>query len=128
MQELPHLQKLWEAHKGQGFTVLGVASDDQRTAAGIKPLVQSKGLKFPVVTDGDRKIGNLYNVRNYPTTVLIAMDGSVVSFAQGYRPGDEKEMEKKVAALLAGVKSDTGSAGTHSAEPKTAQGGIGASR
>jgi len=133
MQELPHLQKLWEAHKGQGFTVLGVASDDQRTAAGIKPLVQSKGLKFPVVTDGDRKIGNLYNVRNYPTTVLIAMDGSVVSLAQGYRPGDEKELEKKVMALLSrGTKSEKSSAtepaATETSETKSAETGSGAGR
>lgn len=127
MQELPHLQKIWEKYHAQGFTLLGVASDDPRTAAKIKPLVQSKGFKFTIVTDGDRKIGNLYNVRNYPTAVLVAPDGSVVSYAQGYHPGDETEMETRIVALLGGAEktekaeepSKTGAAEPHNTEGGT---------
>jgi peroxiredoxin len=114
MKELPELQKIWEKYRDQGFTLLTVASDDQRTAAKIKPLALSHGFKFPVLTDTNRKIGNLYNVRNYPTTFLINRDGSVVFQAQGYRPGDEKDVEARVAALLAGgaPKATTPGAGS----------------
>lgn len=100
MLELPKLQAVWERHKGAGFTLLGIPSDDQKTAAKVKPMIQSKGFAFPNVPDPTRKIGNLYNVRNYPTTVLIAPDGKIVKVTQGYNVGDEKEWEAKIVALL----------------------------
>lgn len=100
MLEIPKLQAIWEKQKGAGFTLLGVPSDDQKTAAKVKPMIQSKGFVFPNVPDPTRKIGNLYNVRNYPTTILIAPDGKIVKVVQGYNAGDEKEWEARIAALL----------------------------
>jgi peroxiredoxin len=100
MMELPQVQKIWERHRGQGFTLLTVAGDDQRTIAKLKPLVQSKGFKFPTLVDTDKKINNLYNVRNYPTSVLIAPDGKIVLSTLGYTPGTEKDLEAKIVALL----------------------------
>jgi peroxiredoxin len=100
MLELPKLQAVWERHRGAGFTLLGVPSDDQKTAAKVKPMIQSKGFAFPNVPDPTRKIGNLYNVRNYPTTVLIAPDGKIVKVVQGFTPGDEKEWEARITAIL----------------------------
>lgn len=100
MQEIPEIQKIWEKHRDAGFTYLGVASDDPKTAAKIKPTVQSRGFRFPIVTDSDRRIGNLYNVRQYPTTVVIAPDGKIALFRLGYTKGAEKEIEERVVALL----------------------------
>jgi peroxiredoxin len=100
MLELPKLQAVWERHRGTGFTLLGVPSDDQKTAAKVKPTIQSKGFAFPNVPDPTRKIGNLYNVRNYPTTVLIAPDGKIAKVTQGYNVGDEKEWEARIIAIL----------------------------
>ncbi len=100
MLELPKLQAVWERHRDQGFTLLGVPSDDQKTAAKVKPMIQSKGFAFPNVPDPTRKIGNLYNVRNFPTTVLIAPDGKIVKITQGYNAGDEKDWETRIVALL----------------------------
>jgi cytochrome c biogenesis protein CcmG, thiol:disulfide interchange protein DsbE len=101
MQELPELQRIYDAHKKQGFTLLGVPSDDSRSSAKVKPMIRSKRMTFPNIPDPNREVGNLYNVRNYPTTVLIAQDGRIVHYAQGYLPGDEKELEEKIKALLA---------------------------
>ena len=103
MQELPQLQKIWESQREKGFTLLTIASDDQKSSVKIKPTILSKGFKFPVLVDPDRKVGNLYNVRNYPTTVLIAPDGHIALVAQGYQPGSEKDLEKRIVALLPGA-------------------------
>lgn len=100
MQELPQLQKIYERHRERGFTLLGIPSDDQRTAAKIKPTIKAKGFEFPNAPDTDRRVGNLFSVRNYPTTVLISPQGEIVVVAQGYRPGDEKELEARILALL----------------------------
>jgi len=101
MLELPQLQKLWKQYRDQGFTLVGVVSDDRRTAAAIKPTIKSKGLEFLNLTDADHKIGSAYNVRNYPTSVLIAPDGKISSYVQGYKRGDEKEVEKRIRDLIA---------------------------
>jgi peroxiredoxin len=100
MNELPNLQKIYQKYAARGFTLLGIPSDDAKTASKIKPTLHAKGLTFPNVPDTDRRINNLYNVRNYPTTVLIAPDGSVQMVAMGYKLGDEVELEKKIVALL----------------------------
>ena len=100
MMELPRLQKLWEEHAEEGFTLLGVVSDDQRTAAKIKPTIRSKNFKFLNVLDPDHKIGSAYNVRNYPTSVLIAPDGKIAVYNLGYKLGDEEETGKRIVALL----------------------------
>lgn len=102
MLEMPKLQDVWLRHKEKGFTLVGIPSDDQKSASKVKPTIQSKGFKFVNLPDPTRKIGNLYNVRNYPTTVLIAPDGSIVKYTLGFNPGDEKELEAKVIALLGG--------------------------
>lgn len=105
MLEMPKLQEIWLKHKDKGFTLVGIPSDDQKSAAKVKPTIQSKGFKFVNLPDPTRKIGNLYNVRNYPTTVLIAPDGSIVKYTLGFNPGDEKELEAKILALLGGTEA-----------------------
>jgi len=108
LHELPKIEKIYGKYKDRGFTLLGVPCDDARTAAKIKPLIQSKGFKFPNVPDGEHKIVNMFNVRNFPTSILIAPDGHIVSVTQGYREGDEVTIEKAVAGLLPPAGQPTG--------------------
>ena len=125
LEELPHLQKIWLKYQDRGFNLVGVACDDPKTAAKIKPLIQSKGLKFINIADVDHKIRNMYNIRNFPTSILIGTDGRIVSISQGYRPGDEAHIDKAIAGLLEGAES--GAAGdSSSAQP--ASGAPGGSR
>jgi len=103
---LPKLAELHGKYADQGFTLLTVASDDQRTVSKVKPLIKSRKWTFPVVSDPKRTIGNKYSVRNYPTSYLISQDGKIHSVHVGYRPGDEKTIEKEIVALLP-QKTDT---------------------
>lgn len=100
MNELPELDKLYQKYQERGFTLITIASDDAKTSSKIKPLVKSRSFTFPVGTDPERKIGNAYSVRNYPTSYLIGRDGKILSVAQGYRPGDEKKLEEEIVAAL----------------------------
>ena len=100
MLEMPKLQDVWQRHKTQGFTLLGIPSDDQKTTAKVKPKIQQMGFVFPNIPDPTRRIGNAYNVRQFPTTVLIAPDGKIVKVTQGFSPGDEKEWERRIVELL----------------------------
>lgn len=101
---LPKLDELHKKYAEAGFTLLTVASDDQKTVSKVKPHVKSKGWEFPVIIDAKRELGNKYNVRAFPTSFLIGQDGKILSTHQGYRPGDEKELEKELIALLGDKK------------------------
>jgi len=98
-KELPELSKLHEKY-GDRFTLFSIAEDDQRTQAKVRPTVRSRGYTFPVLLDSDRRIGNLFSVRSYPTNVLIATDGTVAMTSLGYRKGDEKKLEAEIKKVL----------------------------
>lgn len=97
---LPKLDELQKKYADAGFTLLTIASDDQKTISKVKPHVKSRGWEFPVILDSKREIGNKYNVRNYPTSYLIGQDGKIVKVHVGYRPGDEKSLEEEIVSLL----------------------------
>lgn len=99
-KELPELAKLYEKYKDKGFTLLAVSEDDQRTQARVRPTVKSRGYEFPVLVDPDRRVGNLFGVRSYPTNVFISSDGSIALSSIGYRKGDEKKIEAQIEKLV----------------------------
>jgi len=106
--EIPELDKLYLKYKDRGFKVLLVAQDDPKTIQKVKGIVTQMKIVSPVLLDPSKSVGNAYNVKNYPTSFLVATDGSVVQFTQGYMRGDEKVLEQKILELLGG----TGTAGS----------------
>lgn len=106
--EIPELDKLYLKYKDQGFKVLLVAQDDPKTIQKVKGLIAQLSIKSIVLSDPNKLVGNAYNVKNYPTSFLVAKDGTVAHFAQGYMRGDEKALEEKLVGLLGG----TGTAGS----------------
>ncbi len=102
MQEMPHLQAMYDELKDQGFVVLSLSIDDARDLSKVKPLVKAKRLSFPVLLDKETTVVSQYNpAKTLPYTVLIDRDGKVAKVHQGYNPGDEKAMREEVLRLLA---------------------------
>jgi peroxiredoxin len=101
--EMPHLQRLYQKYKDQGFVLYGVSMDGPETVASVAPYVRRMGLTFPVLLDEETQVTNVYNPqRTAPLTVLIDRDGRVRRVHPGYKPGDEVEMDREVAAILKG--------------------------
>jgi peroxiredoxin len=112
--EMPHLQKLYQKYKGQGFMLYGVSMDGPETVASVAPYVRRMGLTFPVLLDEETQVTNVYNPqRTAPLTVLIDRDGRVRRVHPGYKPGDEVELEREVAAMLKG-----GGTGAPASQPR----------
>jgi peroxiredoxin len=112
--ELPELAKVQEKYKDR-FTLLTVASDDGKTASKVKPLAMQRNFQFPILLDSKRTIGNQYNVRQYPTSFLIAPNGKIVSVHIGYKPGDEKAIEEEILKVLSesAPAEESGEGGEH---------------
>lgn len=101
--EIPHLRRMYDAHKAKGFVVMGIAMDGPETVAEVPAFAKRNGMTFPVVLDEDSTIASIYNPKkSAPLTVLINKQGQIVRVHEGYNSGDEETLEKHVRELLDG--------------------------
>ena len=112
--EMPHLERLYQRNKDQGFVLMGISMDGPETVASVAPYVRRMGLSFPVLLDEETQVTNVYNPqRTAPLTVLIDREGRVRRVHPGYKPGDEVELEREVVSLLNG-----GGTGAPASQPR----------
>jgi peroxiredoxin len=101
--EFPHIQKMYDAHKSNGFVVLAISMDGPETIATVPQIAGSYNVTFPVLLDEDSSIASMYNPKkSAPLSILIDKTGKIVRVREGYNPGDEKLVEDDVVKLLAG--------------------------
>jgi len=99
--EHPHLQRLYDSYKDQGFVVLAVSMDGPESIAEVAPHASRYGLTFPVLLDTETRVVGLLNPkRAAPFNVLIARDGTIVTTHEGYSAGDEITLEAEIKKLL----------------------------
>ena len=98
--EMKHLQSIFEKYQDKGFTIIGVNQDTPRSMAKVKSFVSSHGVTFPIVTDPDKEIFQLFNGQSIPLSILYNEKGEVTYTHVGYLPGDEIELEKEVKKVL----------------------------
>jgi cytochrome c biogenesis protein CcmG, thiol:disulfide interchange protein DsbE len=96
--EAPVLESFYNAHKAQGFTVLGIdlydSSDD---ALGF---IQRYGLTYPQLHESggdDRK--EAYGMTGFPESFLIDPQGKIALIRRG--PVDRSYLDQMVAPLIA---------------------------
>jgi cytochrome c biogenesis protein CcmG/thiol:disulfide interchange protein DsbE len=104
--EIPWLMDLQEKYAPQGFTVLGIAMDEEGKSA-VVPFVQkerfklgttSQPMNYPILIgneDAAEKFGGLVGL---PTTVLISQDGRQVKRIDGLL--NYEQMGKAIKSLL----------------------------
>lgn len=101
MQELPHLQALYDKYKAQDFEVISIAMDDPTTVAAVPPKVRQMGLNFTVLLDTESRATALYNpTLAAPFNVFIDKSGKVVLTRSGYEAGDDAVIEELVVSRL----------------------------
>lgn len=102
--EMPHLRRIYDAHKAKGFVVMAISMDGPETIAEVPAFARRNGMTFPVVLDEDSTIASLYNPKkSAPLSVLIDKSGKVVRVHEGYNAGDEDVLEKHLRELLDGA-------------------------
>ena len=99
--ELPHLQRLYDTYKDQGFVVLAVAMDGPESLAEVAPAARRYGLTFPVLLDEETRVVGMLNPRRAaPFNMLIGRDGTVLVTKEGYSAGDELALEDEIQKHL----------------------------
>lgn len=79
--------------------VVAVSVDDARAAAKVKPMVAEKGWPFRILIDTNQELMRALHFQSVPYTIIIDRQGQIVYNHSGYLPGDELELEEKIASL-----------------------------
>ncbi len=96
--EIPEFVQLQKQYADKGFTLLGVALDDEGAAV-VKPVAQNLGINYPVVI-GNTQVAAAYSgIQALPTTFLIGHDGKILKTYVGAR--DKSEFEHDIQSALA---------------------------
>ena len=82
------------------LTVIGVSVDGPRNFPKVRPMAQRLGIGYPIVLDEDGSLQQRYQARAVPTSVLISPEGRIVRVTRGWRPGETRDLESAIHALL----------------------------
>jgi thiol-disulfide isomerase/thioredoxin len=104
--EIPELIELQQEYGPKGFTVLGVAMDDEGRSA-VAPFVQKEKfdtdagkstMNYPIVIGNDAAGDKFGGLLGYPTSVLLSRDGKQVKRITGLISRDD--IVKSIQAQL----------------------------
>ncbi len=106
--EIPWLVELQNKYAARGFTVLGVAMDEEGKST-VAPFVQkerfkvggtSQSMNYPIVLGNDATADKFGGLLGFPTSVLISKDGRVAKRVDGLVSYDEidKAIQSQVEA------------------------------
>lgn len=74
-EEMPAIERQYEALKDAGLVVLAVNLDEPITE--VSAFAHEYGLTFPVLLDSGAKVNDAYRVRAYPTTFILNREGVI---------------------------------------------------
>jgi peroxiredoxin len=77
--------------------ILAITVDDQRQLPKAKPMANAQGWPFTLLSDAAGQLKNALNFQAIPHTVVVNQKGEILYEHTGYVPGDELELEKKIA-------------------------------
>jgi thiol-disulfide isomerase/thioredoxin/sugar lactone lactonase YvrE len=114
MHILPDLEFLEQKYKDQPVVILGVHSskyDNESDPANIRAAIQRYEIHHPVLVDVDHKVWDSYDVRSWPTLIVVAADGRIIGGVSG--EGHRDLLDQVIVRALRDAKA----AGTLAAAP-----------
>jgi len=94
--EIPHLKNLYTTFERKDFEILALSDEG---SAQIRPFVKKYELPYPVVY-ADRQTLLKYNIRAFPTTILVDKKGIIRHKWEGLRP--EETFVRAIKQLIEG--------------------------
>ncbi|MBI5634543.1 MAG: TlpA family protein disulfide reductase [Nitrospirae bacterium] len=76
--EIPGFQKMYEAHRDKGFSIIGIALDDV-TPSSVKQLK----LTYPIVRTNDKLVKDYGGIKAIPTSFLVGRNGRIIKKIKG---------------------------------------------
>ncbi len=104
---LKELQELWLSSPDTLFYLISINEDNPSKISRVKSMVKSRGWKFPVLLDSQKKVKLMYKVMALPTLYVVDTTGKVIYFRVGYKPkekNDVREVLEKCGVKFKGGK------------------------
>lgn len=99
-KELDAIAEVYEDwQEDYNVELVAISIDTRRQLAKVKPMVETKGWPFQILSDANNTLTNVLNYQTIPQTYLVDENGQIVYSHNGYLPGDEYELEDKLKAL-----------------------------
>jgi peroxiredoxin len=98
-QEMPAMQKLYEALKDKGFRIAAV-SIDEGSLKDVTAFATELGLTFDILHDKSGRIETAYQTTGYPESFLVDKNGIIVRKQIGEHPWGSPANQRIVAELL----------------------------
>jgi cytochrome c biogenesis protein CcmG/thiol:disulfide interchange protein DsbE len=75
--EMPMLESMYQRHKAEGFTIIGLAVDRAPTSD-VAQFVRDRGVTYPIAHVGSEAERRFGGVQGYPTSFLLDKEGRIV--------------------------------------------------
>lgn len=79
--------------------MVAISVDNARSTAKLNSLVKSKDWPYEILVDDKQQIQNILGFQTIPQTFLLDANGNIVYEHNGYKSGDEVELEDHIAEL-----------------------------
>lgn len=84
MEEIPHLEKLFQNYAKKGLMVLGI-SVDEAGREHVQRFIKKNGISYPIAMSQKKLEKDFGGIRGIPTSFLIDRSGKIVKKWVGYR-------------------------------------------
>lgn len=85
--------------KDYDMELIAITIDTRRAISKVPALVETKGWEYTILSGTDQDMQTAFNFQTIPQTYLVDQKGNIVYTHNGYLPGDEDELEDKIAKL-----------------------------
>ena len=100
IKEMVYLEEFENKYKNNGFSVISISVDSQKSFSQVRSYIKTKKYSFDVFLDPNMQIFKKLNGNLMPTNILVDRNGKIIWRHYGYLPGDEKKMEEKILDAL----------------------------
>ncbi len=93
MEEMPSLIQLRDQYASKGFEVLGVNVDENPSQV-VPGATKKLGIKFPVFTDKNNSLAEMFDVHAIPLSVLIDKNRKILLVESGGRDWNAEDIHQ----------------------------------
>ena len=94
------MQKLYEQYSDQGFKMVAINVFQDQDGM-VPDWAKRGGYTFPILVGADMgQIASTYHIDGTPATFLLDGQGKILARIDGYAPGQEKQIERRIQAVL----------------------------
>jgi cytochrome c biogenesis protein CcmG, thiol:disulfide interchange protein DsbE len=94
-RELDIYHEIYDDWKSKyDIEIVAVTIDDVRQLTKVKPLVNQKQWQFTILSDVNKDLMKSLSFTTVPQTYILDIDGNILFDHNGFKPGDEVEMEE----------------------------------